>query len=61
MHWNTMQLLKRVENGVPIVAQWKRIQLVTMRLQVRSLALLSGFSGLRLQVRLRCCVAVAGV
>ena len=29
-------------SGVPIVAQWKRIQLGTMRLQVRSLASLSG-------------------
>ena len=28
--------------GVPIMVQWKRIRLVTMRLQVRSLASLSG-------------------
>ena len=28
--------------GVPVVAQWKRIRLGTMRLRVRSLALLSG-------------------
>ena len=28
--------------GVPIVVQWKRIRLGTMRLPVRSLALLSG-------------------
>ena len=28
--------------GVPIVAQWKQIRLGTMRLQVRSLASLSG-------------------
>ena len=28
--------------GVPIVAQWKQIQLRTMRFQVRSLASLSG-------------------
>ena len=28
--------------GVPVVAQWKQIWLVTMRLQVQSLALLSG-------------------
>ena len=28
--------------GVPIVAQWKRIRLGTMRLQVQSMALLSG-------------------
>ena len=31
--------------GVPIVAQWKLIQLVSMRIQVRFLAL---FSGLRI-------------
>ena len=35
--------------GVPIVVQWKRIQLGTMRLRVPSLALLSG---LRIQHRL---------
>ena len=29
-------------SGVPVMAQWKRIQLETMRLRVRSLALLSG-------------------
>ena len=29
--------------GVPVMAQWKRILLGTMRLWVRSLALLSGF------------------
>ena len=34
--------------GVPIVAQWKRIQLGTMRLQVGSLASLSG-------LKIRCC------
>ena len=33
---------------VPFVAQWKQIQLGTMRLQVRSLAVLSG-------LRIRCC------
>ena len=32
--------------GVPIVAQWKRIYLASMRTQVRSLA---SFSGLRIQ------------
>ena len=36
------------ELGGPIVAQWKRIQLGTMRLWVPSLALLSG-------LRIRCC------
>ena len=35
--------------GFPVVAQWKGIQLGTMRLQVRSLTL---FSGLRIW---RCC------
>ena len=30
------------KHGVPIVAQWKQIWLVTMRLRVRTLALLSG-------------------
>ena len=34
--------------GVPIMAQWKRIQLVTVTWQVRSLAWISG-------VRIRCC------
>ena len=39
IHVHTFKLtLKRV----PIVAQWKQIQLVSMRIQVRSLALLSG-------------------
>ena len=35
-------LSKRKDSGVPIVAQWKQIQLGTMRLGVWSLALLSG-------------------
>ena len=34
--------------GVPIMAQWKEIRLGTMRLQVQSLALLSG-------LRIWCC------
>ena len=37
-----MLFLRLCGNGVPVVAQRKRIQLGTMRLQVRSLALLSG-------------------
>ena len=52
--------------GVPVGVQWKRIQLVTMRLQVRYLAMLSGLrirSRLKLwcrsQTRLRSHVAVA--
>ena len=37
--WKT---IFQYQNGVPVVAQWKRIQLGTMRLQVRTLASLSG-------------------
>ena len=33
---------KKKPLGVPVMAQWKRIRLGTMRLQVQSLALLSG-------------------
>ena len=39
-------ILKMLKEGVPMVAQWKRIQLGTMRLQVQPLALLS-----RLRIR----------
>ena len=54
--------------GVPVVAQHKRIQLVSMRMWIQSLASLSG-SGIwhchelwcRLQMRLRSFVAVAVV
>ena len=42
---NFIQLYRK-RFGVPIVAQWKRIPLGTMRLQVQSLAL---FSGLRIR------------
>ena len=35
-------MYKELNAGVPVVAQWKRIQLGTMKLQVRSLASLSG-------------------
>ena len=38
----TISLLKLNILGVPVVAQWKRIRLGTMRFQVRSLASLSG-------------------
>ena len=41
-------LVKRSLRGVPVVAQWKRIRLGTMRFRVRSLATLSG-------LRIRCC------
>ena len=34
--------IQKVALGVPIMVQWKRIQLETMRLQVRSLASLRG-------------------
>ena len=37
-----LQPLKKKKTRVPIVAQQKRIRLVSMRMQVRSLALLSG-------------------
>ena len=54
--------------GVPIVAQWKQTQLVSMRMQVRSLALLSELRILRcpelwcrLQTWLGCGIAVAVV
>ena len=36
------------------MAQWKRIQLGTMHLQVQSLALLSGLSAMSCGVLLRC-------
>ena len=52
--------------GVPVMAQWKQIQLGTIRLWVRSLALLSGLRvqhchelWCRLQMQLGSCVAVA--
>ena len=51
---------------VPVVAQWKQIQLGTMRLSVRSLALLNGLRIWRChelwcgsQMRLRSGIAVA--
>ena len=68
------QLLKKKKNpelipylaGVPIMVQWKRIQLGTKRFRVRSLALLSGLRiehccelWCRSQTQLRSCVAVA--
>ena len=40
--------IKFKKTGIPIVAQWKQILLGTMRLQVRSLASLSG-------LRIWCC------
>ena len=59
---------KKITRGVPLVAQQKRIRLGTMRLRVRSLALLSELRiqrccelWCRLQTRLRSCVAVAVV
>ena len=54
--------------GVPVVVKWKQIQLVSMRMRVRSLALLSGLGiwhchevWCRSQMQLRSCVAVAVV
>ena len=58
----------KIKKGVPVMTQWKRIRLGTMRLQVPSLASLSGLRirhccGLwcRLQTQLRSHVAVAVV
>ena len=51
-HSHTNKILKALKStfsGVPVMAQWKQIQLGTLRLWVRSMALLSG---LRIQ---RCC------
>ena len=42
---------KNIYLGIPVVTQWKRIQLGTMRWQVRSLA---SFSGLRIWRELWC-------
>ena len=60
--------VKKILGGVPIVAQWKQIQLVSMTMRVQSLASLSGLEiwhcrelWYRLQTRLRSCVAVAVV
>jgi len=56
------------QTGVPVAVQWKRIRLGTTRLQVRSLASLSGLRirhcyelWCRLQTRLGSGVAVAMV
>ena len=58
--------IKNTTAGVPVLAQWKRIRLGTIRFQVRSLASLSGlriwcFCELwcRLQTRLSSLIAVA--
>ena len=55
-------------NGVPLVAQWKWIRLVSMRMQVQPLASLSGLAiqccpelGCRSQIRLGSHVAMAVV
>ena len=54
--------------GIPIGAQWKQIQLVSMKMQVQSLALLSGLGiwhclelWCRLQTQLRSTIAMAVV
>ena len=61
-------MLSKNTSRVPIVSQQKQIQPVTMRLQVQSLALLSGLRirhccelWCRSQTRLRCYIAVAVV
>ena len=60
------KILKIKKQGIPIVAQWKRIQVGATRLWVQSLALLGGLRiwcchelCCRLQMRLRYGVAVA--
>ena len=68
LSWGWQGTLKVSIWGVPIVAQWKWIQLVSMRTRVQSLALFSR-SGIRCcyglwcrsQTHLRSCVAVAVV
>ena len=62
------QWLKNLNAGVPVVAQWKRIGLGSMRMQVRFLAWISGLRiqcccelWCRLQMQLRSRVAVAVV
>ena len=62
------RLIRKGLPGAPIVAQQKRIQLGTMRLRVRFLALLSGLRiwccpelWCRSQMQLGSCVAVAAV
>ena len=59
-------LLKDQRKGVPVVAQWKRIWLISMSMWVRSLALLSGWGiqrcrelWCRSQMGLGSCVTVA--
>jgi len=59
---------KEISLGVPIVVQWKRIPLVSRRMQVQSLASLSGLQiwpcrelWCRLQKRLRSVIAVTVV
>ena len=44
-----MRTLKIYSLEVPVVAQWQGAQLVSMRIQVQSLALLSG-------LRIQCCL-----
>ena len=59
------KILKAVREGVPTAAQWKQIQLVSLRMQVQSPAPLSGLRiwcclalWYRLQTRFRSCIAV---
>lgn len=47
-------IIEKSTNGVPVVAQQKQIQPLTMRFQVQSLA---SFSGLRIW---RCCKCAVG-
>ena len=62
----SLLMLKNARHGVPVMVQWKQIQLGTMRLQVQ---FLTSLSGLRIQcchelwyksqMQLRSCIAVA--
>ena len=61
-----MQVLKKKKSGIPILTRWRQIWLVTMRMWVCSLALLSGLSiwhccelWCKLQTWLGSCVAMA--
>ena len=52
-HKNKTKQNKKNHIGVPIVAQWKQIRIVSMRMQVWSLALLMWWSGTAMWCRLQ--------
>ena len=41
-HYSVISPFKNIDSGVPVVAQWKRIWLVSRKIQVQSLASLGG-------------------